>query len=212
MDIEDHVGHMKTDCCIGVCFQVVKQLLHFGHCFLRALCLLACNRTECHEHCEVNSVGIIQDASNDTPDVLDIRVAKGGRHVRREGTLGLAAKLLGLGSIRTMLRLGWGGMPVFLQLFDDVTQHGNVEGVGVVIPIEADAAVEIAVPILCELIFFHYTPDEVVNVFLTHIFYLEIVHDKRKGDWAGYVHPEAGSVRALIISMGGKAFLEELVG
>ncbi len=51
-----------------------------------------------------------------------------------------------------------------------------------------------------------------VNVFLTCIFYPEIVHDKREGDWACYVIPEARGVRALIISMGGKAFLEELVG
>jgi hypothetical protein len=29
MDVEDHVGRMKTDCCIGVCCQVVKQLLRF---------------------------------------------------------------------------------------------------------------------------------------------------------------------------------------
>ena len=111
-----------------------------------------------------------------------------------------------------MMRPGRGGMPVFLQLFDDVTRHGNVEGVHIVIPLEADAAVEIAVPILCEFIFFLYAPDEVVNVFLTRIFYPKNVHDEREGDWVHCMHPEAGSVRALIISVGGKAFLEELVG
>jgi hypothetical protein len=49
--VEDHVGRMKTDRRIGVCCQVVEQLLRFGHCLLRSLCLFACNRTECHEHC-----------------------------------------------------------------------------------------------------------------------------------------------------------------
>jgi hypothetical protein len=145
-------------------------------------------------------------------DVLDVGVAEEGRRIGREGTLGFAAKFLGLGSIRTMLRPGRGGMLVFLQLFDDVTRHGNVEGACVVIPLEADAAVEIAVPILCEFIFFLYSPNEVVYVFLTHIFDTNIIHDEREGDWARYVLPEAGSVRALKISMGGKAFLEELVG
>ncbi len=111
-----------------------------------------------------------------------------------------------------MMRPGRGGMPVFLQLFDDVTRHGNVKGARVIIPLEVDAAVEIAVPILCEFIFFLYIPNEVVNVFLTRIFHPEIVHSEREGDWASYVHPEAGSVCALIISVGGKAFLEELVG
>jgi hypothetical protein len=126
--------------------------------------------------------------------------------------LGFAAKLLGLGSIRTMLRPGRGGMLVFLQLFDDVTPHGNVEGACVLIPLEADTTVEIAIPILCEFIFFLYAPDEVVYVFLTRIFDTEIVHDEREGEWVSYVLPEAGSVRALKISVGGKAFLEELVG
>jgi hypothetical protein len=212
MNVEDHVGCMKTDCCIGVCCQVVKQLLPFGHRLLRSLCLFACNHTECHEHCEVKSAGVIQGASNDMLDVLDVGVAEGGRCLRREGTLGFTAKLLGLGSIRTMLRPGRGGMPVFLQLFDDVTRHRNVEGAHVVISLEVDAAVEITVPILCEFIYLLYAPDEVVNVFLMRIFYPEIIHNKREGDLARYMHPEAGSVRALIISMGGKAFLEELVG
>jgi hypothetical protein len=60
---------------------------------------------------------------------------------RREGTLGLASKLFRLGSIGTMLRLWRGGMLVFLQLFDDVAWHGNVEGACIVIPFEAYAAV-----------------------------------------------------------------------
>ncbi len=113
MDVEDHVGRIKTDRCIGVCCQVVKQLLCFGHRLLRAFYLRACDCTECQEHCKVDSAGVIQDASNDTLDVLNVGIAEGGRCVRREGTLGFAAKLLGLGSIRTMLRPGRGGMPDF---------------------------------------------------------------------------------------------------
>ncbi len=104
-------------------------------------------------------MGVIQDAANDMLDVLDVGVAEGGRHVGREGMLGFAAMLLGLRSIRIMLRPGQGGMLVFLQLFDDVTRHGNVKGACIVIPLEADAAVEIAVPILCEFIFFLYAPN-----------------------------------------------------
>jgi hypothetical protein len=158
MDVEDHVGRMKMDR-IGVCGQVVKQLLHFGHHLLCAFCLLACDLTECHEYCEVDSVCVIQYASNYMLDVLDVGIAEGGRCIRREGTLGFAAKLFGLGSIRTMLRPGRGGMPAFLQLFDDVTRHGNVEGACIVIPLEAYAAVEISLPILCEFIFFLYALD-----------------------------------------------------
>ncbi len=156
MDVEDHVGSMKTDHRIGVCCQVVEQLLCFGNRLLCAFCLLACNCTECHEYCEVDSACIIQDASN---YMLDVSVAEGGRRIRRERMLGFAAKLFGLGSIRTMLRPGRGDMPVLLQLFDDVTRHGNVEGARIVIPLEEYAAVEISVPILCEFIRFLYAPN-----------------------------------------------------
>jgi hypothetical protein len=52
----------------------------------------------------------------------------------------------------------------------------------------------------------------VVNVFLMHIFYPKTIHNEREGDWARYVIPEAGGVHALIIPVGGKAFIEELVG
>ncbi len=203
---------MKTDRCIGVCCQIVEQLFRFGHCVLCSFWLLACYRAECHKHGEVDSVGVVEDASDDALDMFGVCVAEEGRHVGREGTLGSAAKLFRLGSIGTMLRLWRGGMLVFLQLFDDVARHGNVEGACVVIPFEAYAAVEVAVPILGEFIFLFDAHDKVVDIFLTHIFHAKIVNNKCEGDGACYVLPEAGHLLAFKISMGGKVFLEELVG
>jgi hypothetical protein len=53
----------------------------------------------------------------------------------------------------------------------------------------------------------------VVDIFLTRIFHAEIVDNKCEGDGACCVIPsEAGHLLAFEISMGGKAFLEELVG
>jgi hypothetical protein len=160
----------------------------------------------------VDSAGVVEDAPNDALDVFDVCVAEGGRRVGREGTLGFAAKMLRSGSIGTMLRLQQGGMLVFLQLFDDVARHGNVEGACVVIPFEAYAAVEVAVPIFGEFIFFFDALDKVVDILLTHIFHSKIVDNKCEGDGACRVLPEAGSLLAFKISMGGKEFLEELVG
>jgi hypothetical protein len=141
MDIEDHAGSVKTDSCIGVCCQVIRQLFRFGHCVLCFFQLLACYRAECHEHGEVDSAGIVEDAPDDALDVFDVCIAEEGRRVGRKGTLGFASKLFRLGSIGTMSRLWRGGMLVFLQLFDDVARHGNVKGACVVIPFEAYAAV-----------------------------------------------------------------------
>ncbi len=129
-----------------------------------------------------------------------------------EGTLGLAAKLFRVESIGTMLRLWRGGMLVFLQLLDDVSRHGNVEGACVVIPFEAYAAVEVTFPIFGEFIFVFNTLDKVVDTLLVHIFHAKFVDDKCERDGVCHVLPEAGSLFAFKISVGGKAFLEELVG
>ena len=59
MDVQDHVGCVKADCCIGMRCQIVQELYGFGHCFLRPLCLFTCNRTEGHEYCEVNCTGVV---------------------------------------------------------------------------------------------------------------------------------------------------------
>jgi hypothetical protein len=174
--------------------------------------LLARYCAECHEHSEVDSTGVVEDAPDDALEMFDISVAEEGRRVGREGTLGFADKLFRLGSIGTMLRLWRGGMLVFLQLFDDVARHGNVEGACVLIPFEAYATVEVAVPILGEFIFLFDAHDKVVDISLTHIFHAKIINNKCEGDGVRHVLPEAGHLLAFEISVGGKAFLEELVG
>jgi hypothetical protein len=210
--IEDHVGSVKTDRCIGVCRQIIEQLFCFGHCELCSFQLLARYHAECHEHSEVDSAGVVEDAPNDALDMFDVCVAEEGRCVGREGTLGFAAKLFRLGSVGTILKLWQGGMLVFLQLFDDVAQHGNVEGACILIPFEVYAAVEVAVPILGEFIFLFDAHDKVVDIFLTRIFHAEIVNNKCEGDGACRELPEARRLLAFEISVGGKVFLEELVG
>jgi hypothetical protein len=136
----------------------------------------------------------------------------GGRRVGREGMLGFAAKFFRLESVGTMLRLWRGCMFVFCQLFDDVACHGNVKGACVVILFEAYAAVEVAIPIFGEFNFFFDALDKVVNILLTGIFHAKIVDNKCEGDGACCMLLEAKSLLAFEISVGGKAFLEELVG
>ncbi len=157
-------------------------------------------------------MGVVEDAPDDALDMFDVCVAEAGRRVGGEGTLGFTAKLFRLGSFGTMLRLWRGGMFVFLQLFDDVGRHGNVEGACIIIPFEAYATVEVTVLIFSEFIFFVDALDKVVDILLTRMFHAKIVNDKCEEDGACRVLPEAGSLLAFEISMGGKAFLEELVG
>jgi hypothetical protein len=58
----------------------------------------------------------------------------------------------------------------------DVPRHENVEAVGIVIPIQLDATVEVAHPIFGEFIFLFDAPNEMVHVFFTNIFNTKIVH------------------------------------
>ncbi len=51
-----------------------------------------------------------------------------------------------------------------------------------------------------------------VDIFLTRIFHTEIINNKCEGDGACHLLPEAECLLGWKISVGGKAFLEELVG
>ena len=79
-----------------------------------------------------------------------------------------------------MLLHSWCCMLVFLQLFEGVTWHGHAKSACIVIPFQAHAAVEVAVPIHDELLFFFDALDHVFYVFLTGVFYAKVVHHKSK--------------------------------
>ena len=53
----------------------------------------------------------------------------------------VASVLLWLGGVEAILRFQGGSMPVFLQLFDDVSWHGNVKCMCNVVPFESNATV-----------------------------------------------------------------------
>ena len=57
-----------------------------------------------------------------------------------------------------------------------IPRHGNVEGVGIVIPIQLDATVEVTCPIFGEFIFLFDAPNEMVHVLFTDILNTKIVH------------------------------------
>ena len=101
-----------------------------------------------------------------------------------------------------------GGVPVFLELLDDVSGHGDVEHSLFVILLESNPAAEIAVPINGEFIFILDARNEVVNIFPTFVFYTKIINDQREGDWPGCVFTKTWGLFALKVSVGGKALLE----
>jgi hypothetical protein len=57
-------------------------------------------------------------------------------------------------TVRAMLWFGRDCMLVFLELFDDISRHQNIQSMVVVIPIQLDATVEVAIPIFSEFVLF----------------------------------------------------------
>jgi hypothetical protein len=97
-------------------------------------------------------------------------------------------------------------------LLDNVAGHQNVKDSFLVIPIQFDAAVEIARPILGEYIFGFDRHNEMVNVLLLLIVNAKIIDNQGEHEWLRCVFPEARSIFAFVIALWGKMLLQELVG
>ena len=102
----------------------------------------------------------------------------------------------------------WSGghyMFVFVELSLDVSRHGYVKLVSVVIPFQFYAAVQVARPIFDEFIFLPDAFYKVICVLFPNVFDAEVVDDQGEGDWAPFMSPKPRCVCAFIISVGGKA-------
>ncbi len=97
-------------------------------------------------------------------------------------------------------------------MFDDVVGHLDVEGLFVIIPIQFDATVEVAQPILGKSIFCFNHCNQMVHVLLTLVFHTKIIDNEGGGDGMHNVFPETQGILAFIITMGGETLANELVG
>jgi hypothetical protein len=99
-------------------------------------------------------------------------------------------------------------MLVFLEEFFDISRHRNVDSARIVVPMQFDAAIEIARPILGKFIFFFDAFYQVINVFPAHILNPEVIDYQREGDRAGKMSPEARGMFTFVIPMGEETFSE----
>ncbi len=123
VNVEDHVGGMKTDGGIGMSRKVIEELFAFFHCGFCASGLFTSNSTEGHEYSEVNGMGVIQDAANDALHLFDVFFGEGRRRVGLDWALCSAAVLLWLRIVGAMLGASGGCMLVSLELLDNVSGH-----------------------------------------------------------------------------------------
>ena len=67
-------------------------------------------------------------------------------------------------------------MVVLLELCFDVSRHANIERAGDVIPLKINATIKPPRPFLLNFVLLFKGVDEVVGMFLAHVFYSEVIH------------------------------------
>ncbi len=78
MDVQNHVGGMKTDGGVGMGGEVVEELFAFLHSLLCAFGLLACDGAEGREDGKVDGTRVIKYAANDALDLFNFVGGEGG--------------------------------------------------------------------------------------------------------------------------------------
>ena len=70
-----------------------------------------------------------------------------------------------------------------------ISRHRQVEGAGIIIPVEGNATVTFALPIHTDFIVSLEALQEMVSVFLSDEADAEIIHDQAEKDWSCVVFP-----------------------
>ena len=94
------------------------------------------------EHGGVNGTGIIEKGANNLFDMGEIGRRQVSRCVRRRGESGSSAIGGCSPGMQRMLGLGWSWVLETSESFLDITGHGAVNGVSLIIPAESHSQVE----------------------------------------------------------------------
>jgi hypothetical protein len=102
-------------------------------------------------------------------------------------------------------------MLVFVKLSFDVPQHRNVKGSHIILPIEFDATIKIARPILGELIFCFDAFDEMICMLFSNIFHAKVVNNYSECDGAFGMFSQTRGIGTLKISVGEKTLTQQFI-
>ena len=94
----------------------------------------------------------------------------------------------------------------------NVVIHGEAAGAHGVIPGQVDASIEVAKPVLGEVVVLFYDVREVMGVLNANIFDAKVVYDEGEHDGLPFVLPEARGGIKLVVACLVEAFLKEFVG
>jgi hypothetical protein len=99
-----------------------------------------------------------------------------------------------------------------LQCAGNVAGHWEINVVLFIVPVECEADVMVASPILGTFVFLVNDGNEVVNVLFASVSDAKIVNDQGEHEAALEMYPRAGGHRAWYIAKQGKEFAESVVG
>ena len=177
MAVENHIGGVVTNFCLGMGGHVIEELIDSFHCFLGGVGLLACYFTEGHQYCQIHCPAIIQKTSNNLLySFLPFFIQRftdifGGQFLC---CFSIFYRIREVGGI--LFAFG-GGMGITYELFFDVTRHRNINITFFVIPLEFNSTIQVSTPIHFDCVCFFFDGlDEVIGMFFPYIFDSEIVY------------------------------------
>ena len=103
-------------------------------------------------------------------------------------------------------------MVVFDKEGVNVVIHGEATGAHGVVPDQVNAGIEVALPVLGEVVVLFDDVTKVVGMLDANIFDAKVVDDESEHDGSPFEPPEAGGGIKLVVSCRVEAFFEEFVG
>ncbi len=97
-------------------------------------------------------------------------------------------------------------MVVFGEDGVNVVFHGKPTSAFGVVPIKVDSRVEVAVPVLLDVLMFFDGVVEMDGMFLAYIFHAEVVDNYGEHDGTPFVVPQTRCAFALVVTLFGQTF------
>ncbi len=180
---------MKSNLSIGIVSKVVEHLYASFQCPCGSYCLIGGNGAEGHEYSHIDSSCIIQNAANYLLHLFDTYFIQFWWRVWMEWSLGLWTKLLRGRRVRAILDPFACNVTVLLQFLLNVPRHGNFNHAVGIIPIEANASIQITCPVVGKSMCCLDWCNQMVYIILIHVFDPKIINHQSKRNRLSLVIP-----------------------
>ncbi len=140
-----------------------------------------------------------------------VGIQEGRGSIYGQRALHVTTVLAWLWSKRAMLWFGGHCMLVFVELFDDIPRHQNIQSMVVLISIELDATVEVAFPIFDEFVLFLEAFYQMVDILFVDVFHTKGVDHQGEQYVLCCVYPQSWSLFAFSVSVRRESFAQQLV-